>query len=93
MDDHVCKAALYHIRALRYFRPAITDDVAKTFACSTVGAHLDYASSALYGVMQKNIHRLQRIQNILARAVAGLSTTSAYSSYSTVFTGYMLTFV
>jgi hypothetical protein len=85
MDDHVaavCKAAMYHIRALRQIRPAITDDVAKTVACSIVGARLDYANSALYGVSQKNIHRLQRIQNILARVVAGRSITSAYCNSS-----------
>jgi Reverse transcriptase (RNA-dependent DNA polymerase) len=85
MDDHVaavCKAALYHIRALQHIRPAITDDVAKTAACSIVGARLDYANSVLYGVSQKNILRHQRIQNILARVVAGPSTTSADSSSS-----------
>jgi hypothetical protein len=85
IDDHVaavCKAALYHIRALRHIRPAITDDVAKTVACSRVGACLDYANSVLCGVSQKNIHWLQRIQSILACVVAGPSTSSAYSSSS-----------
>jgi hypothetical protein len=85
MDDQVvamCKAALYHIRALRHVRPAITDNVAKTVACSIVGARLDYANSVQYGMSQKNIHRLQRVKNILARVVAGLSTSSAYSSSS-----------
>jgi hypothetical protein len=70
IDDHVaavCKAALYHIRALRHIRQAFTDEVAKTVACSLVGARLEYANSVLYGVPQKNIHRLQGIQNILAR--------------------------
>jgi hypothetical protein len=91
MDDNVvavCKAALIGClgkrkfvglkNALRYIRPTITDDVAMTVACSIVGAHLDYANSVLYGVSQKNIHRLQHIQNILVRFVAGSSTTSAY---------------
>jgi hypothetical protein len=85
MDDHVvavCEAALYHIRPLRHIRLAVTDDVAKTVACSIVGARLDYTYSVLNSVTQKNIHRLQRIQNILARVVAGPSTTSPYSSFS-----------
>jgi hypothetical protein len=85
MDDHlaaVCKAALYHIRALQHIRLVITDDVAETVACSTVGARLDYANPVLYGVSQKNIHRLQHIQNILTRVVAGPSTSFAYSSSS-----------
>jgi hypothetical protein len=67
---------------LRHIRRAITDDVAETVACSITGACLDYANSVLYGVLQKNIHRFQRIQNIFARVVAGPSTSSAYSSSS-----------
>jgi hypothetical protein len=85
MVDHmaaVCKAALYHSRALRHTRPAIINGVGKTVACSIVGARLDYANSVLYGVLQKNIHRLQRIQNSLARVVLGPSITSAYSTSS-----------
>jgi hypothetical protein len=66
----------------RHIRPANTDNVAKTVACSIVGARLDYANSVLYSVSQKNIHRLQHIQNILARVVARPSTMTAYSSSS-----------
>ena len=66
---------------LRQIRPAITDDVARTVACSIVGARLDYANSALYGVSQ-NIHRLQRIQNIIVRVVVGHSITSAFCNSS-----------
>ena len=74
MDHHVsnvCKSAYYHIRALRHIRSAITDDMAKSVACALVGARLDYASSVLYGVSKSNIHRLQRVQNALARVVNG----------------------
>ena len=38
-------------------------------ACSVVGSRLDYANAVLYGVSSKNIQRLQRIQNALARCV------------------------
>jgi hypothetical protein len=80
----VCRAAFYHIRALRRIRPTITDDVAKIVVCSEVGVRLDYANSVLYSMLLKNMHRLQRIQNILARVVAGPSIMSAYSSSSYV---------
>jgi hypothetical protein len=53
MDDHVtamCKAALHHNCALQHIRPAITDDVAKTIARSTVEACPDCADSVLYGM-------------------------------------------
>ena len=38
-------------------------------ACSVVGSRLDYANAVLYGISSKNVNRLQRIQNALARCV------------------------
>jgi hypothetical protein len=72
MDKHVnevSRACFYHLRALRHIRPAVTVEDANVIACSVVGARLDYANAVLYGVSQKNINRLQRIQNALARCV------------------------
>jgi len=57
--------------SLRHIRSAITDDMAKSVASSLVCSRLDYANSLLYGTTQKNINRLQRVQNKLARVVAG----------------------
>jgi len=37
-------------------------------ACAIVNAHLDYCNALLYDVSAKNVQRLQRIQNSLARA-------------------------
>src|SRR5664279_2887366 len=36
-----------------------------------VGARLDYCNSILYGTTKSNINQLQRVQNSLARVVAG----------------------
>jgi hypothetical protein len=72
MDKHVntvSRACFYHLRALRHIRPAVTAEDANMIACSVVGARLDYANAVLYGVSKKNINRLQRIQNALARCV------------------------
>jgi len=44
--------------------------MAKTIAASIVGSGLDYCYIVLYGVLQANIDRLQRVQNVLARVVA-----------------------
>ena len=74
LDKHIssiCKSAYYHIRSLRHIRSAITDDMAKSVASSLVCSRLDYANSLLYGTTQKNINRLQCVQNTLARVVAG----------------------
>ena len=45
--SEICRSAFYHIRALRHIRPVITDEVAKTIACSFVTSRLDYANSVL----------------------------------------------
>ena len=39
-------------------------------ACALVGSRLDYANSVLFGTTQKNISKLQKAQNLLARVVA-----------------------
>ena len=60
------------IRALRHVRSMLTADIAKSVACSSVNARLDYANSVVFGVTSKNITKLQMVQNTLARVVTGL---------------------
>jgi hypothetical protein len=87
-DQHVLnvvRSCNYHLRALRHIRPVITTDVAKTIACSLVSTRLDYCNSLLYGTTEKNLRRLQIIQNDLARTVLQLSRrTSARQSLQTL---------
>jgi hypothetical protein len=71
-DKHVsdiCKSTSFHIRALAHVRRSLTTDMAKTVACAIVGSKLDYCNSLLYGATDKNISKLQLIQNNLARVV------------------------
>jgi len=65
----VRRACNYHIWALRHIRHLLTLDVAKTLACSIVGARLDYCNSILYGAPMSTVSKLQRVQNSLARVV------------------------
>ena len=71
MNNHVntvCKSIHYHIRALRHIHSSISEDMAKM--CALVGSRLDYANSVLFGATQKkNIFKLQKAQNLLARVV------------------------
>ena len=46
------------------------NDMAKSVASSLVCFRLDYANSLLFGITQKNINCLQRVQNTLAEVVA-----------------------
>ena len=66
---YISKSYFFHLRVLRHIRHTITDDAAKTIASSLVGLRLDYANAVLIRTSSKNINRLQRIQNTLARIV------------------------
>ena len=71
-DDHVSsvvQSCNYHLRSLRHVRRLIDRDTANTLACSIVATRLDYCNALLYGVSAKNVKRLQRVQNSLARVV------------------------
>jgi len=65
----ICKSAYYHIRSLRHIRSAITGGQISRFFPGLLSLRL-YANSLLFGTTQKNINRLQRVQNTLARSVA-----------------------
>jgi hypothetical protein len=70
--SHVTKivqSCKYHIRGLRHIRELISKDMANTLSCSIVGCRLDYCNALLYGMSQKNLNSLQRIQKSLARVV------------------------
>jgi len=71
-NDHVsnvCKAAHYHVSALRHVRKYVSQDIATSIATSLVGARLDYCNAVYYGISRNNIDKLQRVQNALARVV------------------------
>ena len=71
-DNHtkfVSRSCFYHIRALRQIRGALDNSMAATVASALVSARLDYVNSILYGTSTKQITRLQRVQNALARVV------------------------
>ena len=74
-DEHVnniCRTAFYHIRGFKHIRKVLNQEVAKTIACSIVGSRLDYCNACFYGMTEKNISKLQRVQNSLARVVTGV---------------------
>jgi len=71
----------YYVRALHHIWPLLTLDTAKAMALAIVGSRLDCCNSVLYGILQVNVNRLQRMQNILARVVARAPWT-----FVTIFT-------
>ena len=90
MNNHVnnvCKSIHYHIGALRHIRSSISEDMAKMVACALVGSRLDYANSVRFGATQKNISKLQKAQNLLARIVTCFPQSSVHVLSSSSSTG------
>jgi len=80
MDKHIstiCKACYFHLRAFRHIRSALPLEMATTVAVALVQSRMDYANSVLHGTSNKNLHRLQNIQNALARTVTVNYTRSS----------------
>jgi len=74
--SNVISSSYFHTRALRHIRPYLDSGTSKTIASAIVGSRLDYANSVLTGISARNIHRLQRVQNSLARVVTRSKTNS-----------------
>ena len=73
-DKHVyiiCQASYFHIRALRHVRGSASTNIAKSVTSAIVGARMDYCNSLLNRMSAANLHKLQRVQNTLARVVTG----------------------
>ena len=71
--QHISKTCrccfFYHIRDLRRVRRFLSPSVAKTIATALVSSILDYCNSLLYNTANKDVAKLQRVQNCLARVV------------------------
>jgi len=61
--NNIVKNCNYHLQALRHIRASVTDEVAKMMACSIIGSRIDYCISLFYGMTDRNLNKLQRVQN------------------------------
>ena len=67
--SQTCRACFYHIRDLRRIRKSPSLDLFKQIAMALVSSKLDYCNSLFHNMPEKDIARLQRVQNCLARVV------------------------
>ncbi len=65
----ICQTSFYHIRQLRQIRSSIDLNSATILANALVHSKLDYCNSLYYSLPNSSIHRLQLVQNSLARVV------------------------
>ena len=78
--DHIsqtCKTCFYHIRNLRRIRKFLSLGTAKTVASALINSRLDYCNSLLYGLPSRDLSKLQRVQNSLARVICRASRFSS----------------
>jgi hypothetical protein len=66
----ICKAANFHLRNIGAIRSALTYFSTNQLVHAFITARLDYCNSLLIGLEDKQINRLQRIQNNAARIVS-----------------------
>ena len=82
-DDHVSKVATSCYMALRnifLIRKFLSKDSAATAIHAFVTSKLDMCDSLFFGMTQRNIAKLQHIQNFAARIVTGQGISSRHSS-------------
>ncbi len=65
----ICRSSFFHIKAIRHCRASLPIDVRVTLATAIVQSRLDYANSMLLNTTEQNLHKLQRVQNYLAKSI------------------------
>ena len=72
MEQHVSavvRSCFFHLRSLSKVRPYITYKAASSIAVCPILSKLDYCNTLLSELPQKQIKRLQAVQNVAARTV------------------------
>ena len=65
----VCRSFYYHIPDIGRLRRCFTSEVSKTIATAFVSSKLDYCNGLPYNVTNRELNRLQGVQNCLAPVV------------------------
>ena len=70
--NSICKSAWFNLFNISRSRRSLTTDAAKILIQAYVMFKIDYCNSLLYGILDKLLNRIQRIQNYAARVVLRL---------------------
>ena len=71
--NKVCKSGFYYLHNLRKIRKYLSQDCLLTLIPVCVTTRLDYCNSLMYGLAQRQISKLQRLQKVAARLGLELS--------------------
>ena len=75
-----CQAASINLQRIRLISQHLERESLESIVIGTVTSHLDYANSLLYGVPDKDIRRMQLVQNYAAKLVLGRDWKSSSSA-------------
>ena len=64
-----CSPAYYHLRTIKYIRHLLTLDACHAAVRNLVLSRLDYCNALLGGLNNRQLDRLQRVQNSAARVI------------------------
>jgi len=67
----VCRAGFFQLRQLRSVRRSLTTEATRALVQAFISCRLDYCNSALAGVPDVYLQRLQSVHNAAARLVSG----------------------
>ena len=68
--NKTCKAAFFHLHNIRRIRKFLSNEAAQTLVHAYVMGKLDYCNSLLFGLPDKQIKKLRRVQNAAARLIS-----------------------
>ena len=71
-NDHVtckCQTAMGNLIKIKEIRKYLTKEACTTITLALVTSHLDYCNSLLIGTTQRNIKKMQQIQNLAAKII------------------------
>ena len=78
MDTHaqaIVRLSYFQLRKIQHIRQYLSDDALRTIIHSLVISKLDYGNALLAGAHKTVTNKLQRVQHMAARVVAGLRKT------------------
>ena len=64
-----CQIAMWNLEKLKAICNILTEETCKTLVMGLVISHLDYANAILVGLSETDIHKLQQVQNMVAKLI------------------------
>jgi len=78
----VCQSASFHTRAISHIRSSLNLKVANSLACALVHSRLDYCNSLYSSLSSRNLNKLQRTQNRVAKVVCHRNCSNSNENLS-----------